>query len=121
MRNVERCILAVEDDRYVRDLYVTLLRAEGYRVETAVDGEDGLFQLRSAPDLILLDLEMPVMDGREFLRRLRQLPDHQRTPVIVITAQYGGAVLAGAQAVMPKPIDIDVLLRRISALLARPS
>jgi DNA-binding response OmpR family regulator len=113
-----QCVLVVDDDASIRDLYTTLLTDEGYRVETATDGQDGLNQLGCAPDVILLDLMMPFMDGPEFLRRLRRLAKHARTPVIVLSANYTGATYQGAQAVMQKPFDADVLLRCVSGLLA---
>ena len=111
-------ILVIDDDPSIRELYTTLLHGEGYRVETAIDGQDGLNQLGCAPDLILLDLMMPFMDGSEFLRRLRRLAKHASTPVIVLSAQYAGATFQGAQAVMQKPFDMDALLGRVSGLLA---
>lgn len=111
------CILVVEDDPNVRDLYATLLRDEGYRVETAIDGQDGLHQLAHSPSLIVLDLMMPIMDGREFLRRLRSIESHRATPVLVVSAVQEGATIHGAQAVMRKPFAMDELLGRIAALL----
>jgi CheY-like chemotaxis protein len=111
------CILVVDDDASVRGLYAALLHGAGYRVETAVDGQDGLNQLACNPDLILLDLMMPFMDGRQFLGRLRALPTHRQTPVIVITAARGEGPIDGAQAVMAKPFQIDELLNRVARLL----
>ena len=73
------CVLVIDDDPSIRALYTTLLRGEGYRVETAIDGQDGLNQLGCAPDLILLDLMMPFRDGNEFLRRLWRLAKHTHT------------------------------------------
>jgi CheY-like chemotaxis protein len=113
------CVLVVDDDPSIRDLYTTLLHGEGYRVATAVDGQAGLNQLSCGPDLILLDLTMPVMDGREFLRRLRRLAKHASTPVVVLSAHSAAATLDEAQAVMQKPFDLDALLGRVSGLLAR--
>jgi CheY-like chemotaxis protein len=113
-------VLVVEDDPTIRELYTVLLGDEGYRVETAVDGQDGLAQLRCQPDIILLDLSMPLMDGREFLRRLRLLPDQNATPVLVISATFDGASIAGAQGVMRKPFDALTLLAQMSGLLASP-
>lgn len=65
------CILVVDDDAAIRSFCRTLLGEEGYRVETAIGGRDAIHQLGCAPDLILLDLAMPGMDGYEFLRCLR--------------------------------------------------
>ena len=112
------CILVIDDDPSIRALYTTLLRGEGYRVETAIDGQDGLNQLGCAPDLILLDLMMPFMDGNEFLRRLRRLAKHERTPVLVLSANFAAPTLTGAQAVMQKPFEMDALLGRVSRMLA---
>ena len=112
------CILVIDDDASIRDLYATILRGEGYRVETAIDGQDGLNQLGCGPDLIMLDLMMPFMDGSEFLRRLRRLAQHERTPVLVLSAHFAGATFTGAQSVMQKPFDMDVLLGRVSGMLA---
>jgi two-component system KDP operon response regulator KdpE len=112
-----RRILVVEDDSTVRQLCATVLREEGYRVETAVDGRDALDRLDWQPDLILLDLAMPVMDGHEFLSRFRARRQHRRTSVLIISANHRGAVPAGAQGVLEKPFAIDVLAARVSDLL----
>jgi DNA-binding response OmpR family regulator len=115
--STKQCVLVVDDDASIRDLYTTLFTDEGYRVETATDGQDGLNQLGCAPDVILLDLMMPFMDGPEFLRRLRRLAKHALTPVIVLSANYTGTTYQGAQAVMQKPFDADLLLGCVSRLL----
>jgi CheY-like chemotaxis protein len=111
-------ILVIEDDPNIRGVYSTLLQDDGYRVALAVDGQDGLDQLDPAPDLIILDLLMPSMDGHQFLERLRDL-HHRRIPVLVVTAGNAAAV-DGAQAVMQKPFDVEALLLRVSDLL-RPN
>ena len=94
-----------------------MLREEGYRVETAVDGRDALDQLGCEPDLILLDLAMPVMDGYEFLSRFRATRQHRRTPVLIVSATHRGPVPAGAQGVLEKPFAIDALASRVRDLL----
>jgi CheY-like chemotaxis protein len=111
-----RCVLVIEDDPFIRDLYEILLSDGGYRVETAINGQDGLDRLWCAPDLIVLDLMMPVMDGREFLGRLRGRADGQRTPVLLVTAIWGPS-LPGAQGVLQKPFESEALLGRVAALL----
>jgi DNA-binding response OmpR family regulator len=110
-------VLVVEDDANVRQLCATVLREAGYRVETAVDGRDALDQLDPEPDLILLDLAMPFMDGPEFLSRFRASVAHRRTPVLIVSATDLGAVLAGAQGVLEKPFAIDALAARVRGLL----
>lgn len=110
-------ILLVDDDADIRSAFGGVLRDAGYHVETAIDGQDGLAQLDGGHDLILLDLLMPFVDGYEFLRRLRLLPQHSRTPVLVVTSHHQGTHLAGAQGVLQKPLEVGTLLRRVSALL----
>ncbi|HEY8491735.1 MAG TPA: response regulator, partial [Dehalococcoidia bacterium] len=106
-------ILVVDDDPGIRSLLQELLDWEGYRVETAGDGAEGLARIRAAPpDLVLLDLMMPGLDGWEVYRRLRA--DGPRgVPVILITA---GVLAARARQEFPdapvvgKPFDLDHLL-----------
>lgn len=112
------CVLVVDDDRNIREMCAIVLRDDdGYRVQTAVNGQDALDQLGCAPDLILLDLGMPLMDGREFVARLRRVPQYQLTPVLVMTAARTGPVL-GTQGTIEKPFENDALLGRIAGLLA---
>ncbi|MEA2661570.1 MAG: hypothetical protein QOH08_1142 [Chloroflexota bacterium] len=111
-------MLVIDDDPSIRTLYATVLEDEGYRVTTATQGQDGLDQLACRPDLILLDLMMPVMDGREFLIQLRRRAAHRDTPVLVMTASQVAATPTGAQAVMRKPFDVRALVDRVSGLLA---
>ena len=79
--------LVVEDDESTRLMLARLLKGEGWEVAEATNGRIGLEQLRNVPpDLILLDLMMPEMDGFEFLAQLRRDPKHEKTPVIIVTA-----------------------------------
>lgn len=79
-------ILVVEDDRFMRKAAEAALRRHGFAVSTAVDGEDALRQVGcDIPDLILLDLIMPKLQGFEVLRILQQDPDTQQIPVIVLS------------------------------------
>ncbi|MEX2229836.1 MAG: response regulator [Dehalococcoidia bacterium] len=115
-------VLAVEDDADLRDFYGTILREEGHQVRLARNGLEALHHLDWAPDLILLDMMMPVMDGYEFLRRLRASPKGAHVPVLVLSAALppGRATLHGAQAVLRKPFDFDRLLRTIEMYGHRP-
>jgi adenylate cyclase len=80
-------VLIVEDDETARQMLARLLKSEGWEVAEATNGRIGLERLRDAPpDLILLDLMMPEMDGFEFLAQLRRDPEHEKTPVIIVTA-----------------------------------
>jgi DNA-binding response OmpR family regulator len=79
-------ILVVEDDKDLRDFYSELLKSEGFTVEVAENGEAGLATLMSQkPDIVLLDLMMPVMDGKTMLHKMRETPEFQKTPVIILT------------------------------------
>jgi len=89
--NRTRTILVIEDYRDTRALLSSLLRAKGYKVIEASDGREGLLQAnRVSPDLILMDLAMPRMDGVEAARQIRQRNSLARTPSCAVTA-YGTA------------------------------
>jgi len=111
-------ILIVDDEPNVRLVFRTALEATGYLVTEAADGDAALAQLRKLPtDLILLDLKMPVVDGMETLRRLRDAGDE--TPVVVITAHGSvpdavAAMKLGAVDFLPKPVS-PVTLRAVVA------
>jgi len=79
-------ILIVEDDTYLRDVYSELIKSEGFAVITAENGQLGLQTVVSQkPDLVLLDLMMPVMDGKSMLHQMRSMEEFKKTPVIVLT------------------------------------
>lgn len=106
-------ILIVEDDADLREMMAQLLTLEGFRTEAVANGRDALDYLRKGdpPDLILLDLMMPVMDGWEFRRRQREDPALATVPVVVLSAldQTRAADLGGT-AFLKKPLDFDRLL-----------
>ena len=116
-------ILVVEDYTDSRTLLSSLLRAKGYKVVEARDGKEGLLQAnRVTPDLILMDLAMPEMDGVEATRRLRQRHALSRTPIFAISAYATAdvkqeAMAAGCAEIFAKPLDIESLLGRIKATL----
>jgi CheY-like chemotaxis protein len=108
-------VLVVEDAADLRDFYAILLREEGYEVALACDGSDALGWLSWRPDVILLDLMMPIMNGYEFYARLRELPG-EHPPVIVVSAVAPRhAALPGIHATLPKPFDFSQLLHRVAA------
>lgn len=111
-----RPILIVEDDADLREMMAQLLVLEGYRAEAVANGRDALEYLRQGdrPDLILLDLMMPVMDGWEFRRRQREDPALAGVPVVVLSAldQTRAADLGGT-AFLKKPLDFDRLLELV--------
>lgn len=112
-------VLIVEDVSDLRDFYAILLREEGYECACACDGADALRWLSWNPDVVLLDLMMPVMDGYEFYARMRAMPgDHP--PVIVVSAVTPSrAALPGVHATLPKPFDFTQLLHRVATATTR--
>lgn len=105
-------ILIVEDERAIRDTYKFVLEDEGYEVVTAENGKDALAQLKSGgvpPQLILLDLMMPVMNGREFLAARRLDPALAGIPVVAITCAADTTLPDGALEIVDKPMDIGLL------------
>lgn len=79
-------ILVVEDDAYLRDFYVELLRGEGYEVYTAENGQVGFETITfQKPHLVLTDLMMPIMDGKQMLQKIRSVPEFKTLPVIILT------------------------------------
>jgi CheY-like chemotaxis protein len=122
-KNSNPIILVIEDYSDSRTLLSSLLRAQGYKVVEARDGKEGLRQAgRTSPDLILMDLAMPEMDGVEATRQLRQRHTLAHTPIFAISAYATAevkddAVAAGCAEVFAKPLDIDKLLGKIKATL----
>lgn len=119
-------LLLVDDDAMMRRMTETLLTAHGYHVIVAVHGRDGIERLREqCPDLIVLDLNMPVMDGYQFCREQRYLPDKNRAavPVLLMTGENDApshATALQAAGVITKPFDPDDLLDAVSAAIKRP-
>lgn len=117
-------ILVVDDQSNVRKLLQEYLTEQGFHVVTAVDGQMALYAARhEEPDLVLLDIMMPRMDGYQFLRQYRQ---ERQTPVIIITAreEETDAVLGldlGADDYITKPFRMRELTARIRAVLRRSS
>lgn len=99
-------ILVVDDDVTLLGLYVDVLKMEGYETKLARDGREAWAQLDPPPDLIVLDLMMPNMDGETFLRQLRGHPASAKIPVLVVSAVIPQAGVAHANAVLPKPFDL---------------
>ncbi len=123
-------ILVVDDYSDNRHLLAAWLRAKGFKVVEANDGKEGVLQAnRSNPDLILMDLAMPELDGVEATRQIRQRQVFAHTPIFAISAfaTYDvkqDALDAGCNDVLAKPLDLETLLKKIRSALdpqsARP-
>jgi PAS domain S-box-containing protein len=119
-----RRVLVVDDDHHVRPTLVRLLQRGGFQVAEAADGRAGLAEIEhNPPDLVLLDIRMPDIDGYEVLRRLKQNPDRRHIPVVILTANDLGsdaqqrALMLGAVRFLEKPIASEDLLAEIERIL----
>jgi len=109
-------VLIVEDDADLREMMAQLLSLEGFRTATVSNGLEALEYLHNGdrPDLILLDLMMPVMDGWEFRRQQQADPQLARVPVIVLSAlDQNRAADVNAAAFLKKPLDFDRLIKLV--------
>jgi CheY-like chemotaxis protein len=126
-----RRILVVEDEQAVREVWVEALEEAGYDVLGFAEGADALARLSELrPDLILLDMMMPSMDGYEFLARLRANPSSTRIPLLIISAigeslsmsiDAPGAETLGVAGILPKPLNLPDLLGHVERIIGPPS
>ena len=118
-------ILLVEDNEMNRDMLSRRLQRRGYDVLLAVDGEQGVAMAQGeSPDLVLMDMSLPVLDGWEATRQLKAIPATRGIPVIALTAhalsgEREKALQAGCDDFDTKPIELPRLLEKIEALLSR--
>jgi CheY-like chemotaxis protein len=118
-------ILLVEDSEMGRDMLARRLARRGYEVVIAVDGAQGVALARTeAPDLILMDMGLPVLDGVEATRQLREAPATRSIPIIALTAHAmsgdrENALKAGCDDYDTKPIELERLLGKIEVLLKK--
>ena len=121
-----KTILLVDDESALVETLTELLEGEGYRVVSAANGNDGLALLQEArPDLVLVDLWMPIANGQELVRRMRALADFQFTPVVIMSAKTNASGRSDApgtveaQAFVAKPFRWDKLLQAIVRLIGK--
>jgi DNA-binding response OmpR family regulator len=118
-------VLVVDDDEDVRDLVTFKLQMAGYRTVTAADGCTALTLINEErPDLVVLDVEMPGMDGLSVCYRMHADPATAEIPVIMLSGMASEtdidlAFVSGAEEYLPKPVNTGELVRRVSWLLPR--
>lgn len=118
-------ILLVEDNEMNRDMLSRRLQRKGYEVVVAIDGEAGVtMAVSERPDLVLMDMNLPVLDGWEATRRLKGMQETAVKPIIALTshAMAGDrekAIGAGCDDYDTKPVDFERLLLKIEALLKK--
>ena len=120
-------ILLVEDNEMNRDMLSRRLERRGYEVVIAVDGQQGVdLALSNRPDLILMDMSLPVIDGWEATRQLKARDDMKGTPIIALTAHAMSgdrekALEAGCNDYDTKPIELPRLIGKIETLIGKPA
>jgi CheY-like chemotaxis protein len=120
-------LLLVEDNEFNRDMLVRRLTKKGYEVVVAVDGGEGVAKAASEkPDLILMDMHLPVLDGWEATKQIKKAAETNAIPIIALTADAMAgdrekAMEAGCDDYDTKPIELPRLLDKITAQLAKRS
>ncbi len=120
-------VLLVEDNEMNRDMLSRRLLRKGFEVCMAVDGAEGVTQAKAqVPDIILMDISLPIIDGLEATRQIKADAATAKTPIIALTAHAMGedrdkALAAGCEDYDTKPIDLPRLLEKIDALLKKNS
>lgn len=109
-------ILIVEDDDDIRNALTDLLEDEGYHTEAAINGKDALEKLEEIPKpcLVLLDMMMPIMNGRQFLDEVMRDSHLAPIPVLIVSAVADKTNTEGSVGFLKKPIDIDVVLNLVA-------
>lgn len=114
-------IMVCDDDQGILDVLQMLLETEGFTVFTEIESPNVIEQIKiENPDLLLLDLWMPILSGDQVLKKIRQTEDIKNLPVIVLSASVDGSDIAadaGADAFVAKPFDMDDLIIKIKGLL----
>ncbi len=120
---MSKSILAVDDSTSMRQMVAFTLKGAGFKVEEAADGQQALNIAKTKSfDLVLSDVNMPVMDGIELIRQLRTLPTYKFTPILMLTTEAGSekkmaGKSAGATGWIVKPFNPDQLLNTVKRVL----
>jgi CheY-like chemotaxis protein len=118
-------ILVAEDHDDSREALRILLEASGFRVREALDGRQAVAAVEEeTPDLVLMDMMMPVMDGFEATRRIRLNPAHRDLPIIAVTAMdsaESACLAAGCDQVIRKPVDVRRFLSKVRGMVQKVS
>lgn len=118
-----RKVLTVDDSRTMREMLRQCLSGAGFDVVTAEDGADGIEKLKeSQPDVVITDINMPVMDGFEFIENVRQSGEYSRIPILVLTTESAPekkrrAQDAGATGWIVKPFDPEKLTKAVNRVM----
>jgi len=118
-----KTILAVDDSSSLRQMVAFSLKAAGYQVVEAVDGQDGLDKARQQTvDLVLTDQNMPRMDGLSLIKQLRSLPEYQKVPILMLTTESSDEMkskgrAAGANGWLVKPFDPQRLIEVVKKVI----
>ena len=128
----QQLVLIVDDEPDFRDIFKTKILAGGFRVETAINGEEGIKKAKNLkPDLILMDMKMPIMDGAQALLKLREDQELKNIKVVFLTSlgdprgetqelDRRFSKELGAQGYLKKTDDLDVLMEQIRMFLIKP-
>lgn len=119
-------VLVIEDDEYSRDALAHLLAAEGYDAQSAHDGEAGLDKARETnPEVIVLDLNLPGIDGQQVIKKIRGDQSLASIPILVVTGDDDktaqAAVDIGADGYLTKPVEFDTLISAITHIQTSPA
>jgi two-component system alkaline phosphatase synthesis response regulator PhoP len=125
MQELPEKILIVDDEQDIIEFINYSLKKKGYITETAVNGAEAVYKAKQfKPDLILLDMMMPVKDGMQTLKELRIMPDFEKIPIVFLTAMKDeqseiSGLVGGADDYIAKPIKPELLATRVAAVLRR--
>ncbi len=122
MRKTRKLILIVDDSKDLREIYAKFLTHHGFRVALAGDGEEALvLAFKLQPDLILMDLGLPVLGGRAAARRLKEHEKTEHIPIVILTATEGGpeaVIKEGCEGFLTKPSLPEDMLKEVARVLA---